>query len=388
MVAEIRELLGVVDEDSRPLVEIVGATVGSLKEQTARADRAQEGLHRVLGDLAAANDRLDEAGNMIVAGNFIIGGNPQSYVALLNPAGARLWEKEGQVGDEVAGVAAATAQFKNRVFVVGSQRTSDAPVRTDGAIWVYIADGESVFIQPPVTLRAPFTPDEFDPDPLNDRIERVQAVTIHPTTGNALAVGEREFMDNKLQVYTRALRSRSIRLAGSWARHGHPGGPHFFTMQCDRSKFAATRSWPGAGLAILATRTRRLSRSCSGSRPTSTATFPSWARRSSTASRATGRRRLSARQRGCQARPMLRSSPSRVSSTHLYGTRPVLSATTGPVPWPATGVDSAGGVATGPRTGSSPRRCVSTIRNAVYPGGTKSSQRSTTWPTCSAKNDA
>jgi hypothetical protein len=58
MVAEIREILGVADEDSRPLVEIVGATVGSLKEQTARADRAQEGLHRVLGDLAAANDRV------------------------------------------------------------------------------------------------------------------------------------------------------------------------------------------------------------------------------------------------------------------------------------------------------------------------------------------
>ena len=58
MVAEIREILGVADEDSRPLVEIVGATVHSLKEQTARADGAQEGLHRVLGDLAAANDRV------------------------------------------------------------------------------------------------------------------------------------------------------------------------------------------------------------------------------------------------------------------------------------------------------------------------------------------
>ncbi len=58
MVAEIREIFGVADEDSRPLVEIVGATVRSLKEQTARADGAQEGLHRVLGDLAAANDRV------------------------------------------------------------------------------------------------------------------------------------------------------------------------------------------------------------------------------------------------------------------------------------------------------------------------------------------
>jgi hypothetical protein len=70
------------------------------------------------------------------------------------------------------GVAAATAQFKNRVFVVGSQRTSDVPVRTDGAIWVYIADGKSVFIQPPVILKAPFTPDELEVDAQNQRSEK------------------------------------------------------------------------------------------------------------------------------------------------------------------------------------------------------------------------
>jgi hypothetical protein len=163
--------------------------------------------------LGAAVD-VDEAGNIIVAGNFIVGGKPQSYVALLNPAGARLWEKEGQVGDEVAGVAAATAQFKSRVFVVGSQRTSDVPVRTDGAVWAYIADGASVFIQPPATLKAPFAPDEFNQDPLNDRSEWVRAVTIHPTTGNALAVGEREFMDDQLQVYSRAFAVQVHPLSG------------------------------------------------------------------------------------------------------------------------------------------------------------------------------
>ena len=147
---------------------------------------------------------VDEAGNIIVAGNFITGGKLQSYVARLTPDGARRWEQEGQVGDEVAGVAIATAQFKNRVFVGGAQRTSDVPVRTDGAIWVYIGDGESVFIQPPVTLKAPFTPEEIDPDEWNDRSEWVRAVVIQPGTGNALAVGEREVWDGINSTFSRA----------------------------------------------------------------------------------------------------------------------------------------------------------------------------------------
>ncbi len=163
---------------------------------------AQPGL-AAMTSLGTAVD-VDADGNIVVAGNFIAGGKPQSYVALLNPAGARLWEKVGQVGDEVSGVAAATAQFKNRVFVVGSQRTSDVPVRTDGAIWSYFADGESVFIQPPVTLRAPFTPDEFELDEMNKRSEWVRAVVIQPGTGNALAVGEREFSPDGVLVFSRA----------------------------------------------------------------------------------------------------------------------------------------------------------------------------------------
>jgi hypothetical protein len=80
---------------------------------------------------------VDEDGNLIVAGNFLVDNKPQGYVALLNSSGSLLWEKAGQVGDEVTSVAAGTAQFSNRVFVGGSQRTSDNPVRTDGAVWVY-----------------------------------------------------------------------------------------------------------------------------------------------------------------------------------------------------------------------------------------------------------
>jgi len=163
---------------------------------------AQPGLAAMMS-LGTAVD-VDEAGNIVVAGNFFPNGKPQSYVALLNPAGSRLWEKLGQVGDEVTGVAAAMAQFKNRVFVVGSQRTSDVPVRTDAAIWVYFADGESVFIQPPVTLKAPFTADEIDPDLNNERSERMHAVVLQPSTGYALAVGERELKPTPDLIYRRA----------------------------------------------------------------------------------------------------------------------------------------------------------------------------------------
>jgi hypothetical protein len=153
--------------------------------------------------LGAAVD-VDEAGNIIVAGNFVTGGKLQSYVARLNPDGARLWEKEGQVGDTVTGVAAATEQFKNRVFVVGSRRTSDVPERTDAAIWTYMAIDKDVSVASWLTLKAPFIPDETDQDMENGRSEWVRAVVIQPGTGNALAVGEREFSPDGFNVYSRA----------------------------------------------------------------------------------------------------------------------------------------------------------------------------------------
>lgn len=150
---------------------------------------------------------VDEAGNIIVAGNFVVGGNLKSYVARLTPDGARQWEQDGQVGDEVRGVAGAAAQFKNRVFVVGARRTNDVPVRTDGAVWVFIADEKSVFIQPPVILKAPFTPDEVV-DEQNQRSEKLHAVVIEPGTGYALAVGEREFWPGDVNAYSRAFTVR------------------------------------------------------------------------------------------------------------------------------------------------------------------------------------
>jgi len=145
---------------------------------------------------------LDEDGNIVIGGNFLVDGKTQSYVALLNATGSMLWEKAGQIGDEVTSVAAARAQFKNRVFIGGAHHTSDNPVRTDGAIWVYVATDDKVFVGPPVILAAPFTPDEL-PDPKNARSEWVRAIVIHPGTGYALAVGERAFSPDQKIFYSR-----------------------------------------------------------------------------------------------------------------------------------------------------------------------------------------
>ena len=146
---------------------------------------------------------IDEDGNLIIAGNFLVDNKPQGYVALLNSTGSLLWEQASQVGDEITSVAAGRAQFSNRVFVGGSQRTSDNPVRTDGAVWVYVADGESVFVQPPSMFRAPFTPDEFDEDMNNDNSEWVRALVTQPSTSNVLAVGEREYKPKGTDIYHR-----------------------------------------------------------------------------------------------------------------------------------------------------------------------------------------
>jgi hypothetical protein len=147
---------------------------------------------------------VDLDGNIVVAGNFIVGGKPQSYVALLSQGGSQLWAKLGQVGEEVTGVAAATAQFKNRVFVVGSQRTSDVPVRTDAAIWTYMAVDGVVSKSSWLTLKAPFTPDELEPDDENKYSETARAVVLQPGTGNALVVGEREFLPEGVLDFSRA----------------------------------------------------------------------------------------------------------------------------------------------------------------------------------------
>lgn len=148
---------------------------------------------------------VDTDGNIVVAGNLLVGTKPRGYVALLTPDGARIWERESAIGDEIMGVAAGNREYDDRVFVVGSRRTNENPTRTDGMIWIYeeIGDDE-VFVPQPITLKAPFAPNEIDQDPLNESSEWVRAVVVDPDTGNALAVGERMFVTGADKIPTRA----------------------------------------------------------------------------------------------------------------------------------------------------------------------------------------
>lgn len=164
---------------------------------------------------SAVDENVD--GNIVVGGNFLVNGKPRAYAALLTDDGARLWERAGSPGDQLAGVAAGLYQHSNKVFVGGSIWTHDNPVRTDAAIWIYHYDGDAVFVAPPTTLRAPFAPEEFDQDMINERSERVRALAVQPSTGYALVVGDREFWpDNGLDVYSRAFAAR-IRPTGGMA---------------------------------------------------------------------------------------------------------------------------------------------------------------------------
>jgi hypothetical protein len=155
-----------------------------------------------LGDLASSGAAvaIDEDGNLAIGGNLTIDGDTQPYVVLLTPDGARLWEKTGSSGDELAGLAAFTEQFSNRLVGVGWRRTNKNPVFTDAMAWTYQAFGESVTISSQ-TLKAPFSPDE-DPDDLNIWNEWARAVLVKD--GVAFIVGEREFKDKKDVIYHRA----------------------------------------------------------------------------------------------------------------------------------------------------------------------------------------
>ena len=155
-----------------------------------------------LGDLASSGAAvaIDEDGNLAIGGNLTVGGDTQPYVALLTSDGARLWEKTGSTGDELAGLAAFTEQFSNRLVGVGWRRTNKNPVFTDAMAWTYQAFGESVTIasQP---LKAPFSPDE-KLDKKNEWSEWARAVLVKD--GVAFIVGEREFEDDDFILYSRA----------------------------------------------------------------------------------------------------------------------------------------------------------------------------------------
>jgi hypothetical protein len=170
---------------------------------------------------AGAAITVDELGNIGVGGNLIVNGKTQPYVALLTPDGARLWEKEGALGEQLAGLAAFTDQFSNRLVGVGWRRTSENPVRTDAMAWVYSAleGGLSVYSS---ALKAPFTPEE-KPDDANLWSEWARAVIVK--NGIAFIIGEREFEDDDINVYQRVFLAKMHPLSSieplwtSWGVH-------------------------------------------------------------------------------------------------------------------------------------------------------------------------
>lgn len=146
---------------------------------------------------------VDEIGNLAVGINLIKDGKAQRYVAFLTNDGARLWEKLGKVGEEVAGLAITP----NVVVAVGWVKTSENPVRTDAMIWQHFDGGNSVW---PQALYAPFTDDEFDHDMLNQRSEWARAVLYEPSAGLLHVVGVREFRADALNIYSRTFVTRFV----------------------------------------------------------------------------------------------------------------------------------------------------------------------------------
>lgn len=160
---------------------------------------------------------VDEVGNLAVGINLLKGGNPQRYVAFLTKDGARLWEKLGKVGEEVAGVAIAP----DVVVAVGWERTSENPVRTDAMVWQHLGGG-NVW---PQRLRAPFTDDEADKDAINKFNERARAVLYEPTTDMLYVVGERDFIPDFINTYNRTFVARFVPGGGQFGKPWtSPGG--------------------------------------------------------------------------------------------------------------------------------------------------------------------
>ncbi|MBZ5709633.1 hypothetical protein [Nannocystis pusilla] len=159
----------------------------------------------------AAALAVDEVGNLALGINLIKDAKPQRYVAFLTKDGARLWEKLGKFGEEVAGVAITP----KAVVAVGWVRTSENPVRTDAMIWQHLNSGTSVW---PQTLRAPFTDDEFDHDKQNVWSEWARAVLYEPTTDLLYVVGERELRASDANVYGRAFVARYVSAGGQFGK--------------------------------------------------------------------------------------------------------------------------------------------------------------------------
>lgn len=162
---------------------------------------------------------VDDLGNLAVGITLTNGGKPQRYVAFLTPGGSLLWHRPGKVGEEVAGIAV----VPGGVVAVGWARTSENPVRTDAMLWRHLEGGGNVW---PQTLKAPFTPDELDPDAFNVFSERARAAYYDPETDLLVIGGDRELKDSDLKVYRRSFIARFVPLGlqfgEPWTSPGDP----------------------------------------------------------------------------------------------------------------------------------------------------------------------
>lgn len=158
---------------------------------------------------------LDFDGNIVVAGFTLDGLKPRRYLAMLNPGGSLLWnEVEGNAGEEISGVVV-SPKPKAAVIAVGWRRSSDDPIRTDAAIWMYQLNGTAL---PPDFIGGSFMPNE-QPDVDNKLSERLRAIVFPSGKEHAIAVGEREFMDNNFNIFSRTFLVRIHPLTG---REGTP----------------------------------------------------------------------------------------------------------------------------------------------------------------------
>lgn len=165
---------------------------------------------------------IDESGNYVIAGNLLVGADPQPYLALLRADDLSLiWETTGDLGDEATGVTRVPWPYEH-IVMVGSRRTSENPSRYDGLVKGYTTTGV-VWVDD--KLRAPFTADEAFKDKFNQLSEKAFAVEINPDTLEVLVVGEREFQlsqqikDIRQRTFTARYSPLGGRL-GTWTSTG------------------------------------------------------------------------------------------------------------------------------------------------------------------------
>ena len=206
--------LGVRDAGSGPKLSLwrIDPTTCSLHDQQSVDDWTKLGVEKLpsIGTALAT----DESGNYVIAGNLLVGAEPQPYLALLRADDLSLiWETTGDLGDEVAGVTWVPWPYE-RIVMVGSRRTNKNPIRYDGLVKGYTTTG---VVWTGKMLRAPFSADEAFKDEFNKSSEKALAVDVNPDTLEVLVVGEREFQPEQqdMSIFQRTFTARYDPLGGA-----------------------------------------------------------------------------------------------------------------------------------------------------------------------------